>query len=277
MGALGFPPLHGALGEAGGNGAAALDGGGTDFYSLRIVEGSLPGHCQLPGVAFGSGGLRPAVPLVSEHIPDRLRCQRVGLVGAAQRQDSAGVCFLKQRVSAVPALGGRDLPAQRGAVPDHGGNAQLGELPGVDGGRMDKEDAARILVNDISQHIVDDLCLAYLGRGHENDVADLRVAEGVHDGPEIGRPAGAPQPRLSAGLRGEVPLALRPLGHRQVLRRFHPGQDFGSDTVQLPDIPATRRHPHHLPNPSAPGHAPHTWRGHTGTGPNPSSPRRPPV
>ena len=183
MGALGFPPFHGALGETLGDVAAPPDGGGADLHRLGVVEGCLPRHGQFPGVTLGAGGLRPAVSLIPEHIADGLGGQGMGLVGAAQRQDAAGIGLLEQGVPAVPALRGGDAPAHGGAVPDHGRDAQLGELPGVDGGRMDKEDAAGVLVDDVSDDVVENLRLSHLGRGHKNDMADLRIGESVHDGP----------------------------------------------------------------------------------------------
>ena len=216
----------------------------------------------------------------------------MGLVGAAQRQDAAGIGLLEQGVPAVPALGGGNPPAHGGAVPDHGRDAQLGELPGVDGGRMDKEDTAGVLVDDVPDDVVDDLRLTHLGRGHKNDVANLRVGEGVHDGPEVRCPAGAPEARLGTGFGGKVPLALRPLGDGQVLWWLHPGQPPGDGLHQPAGRPVGfyfspppfasvirhRSHSHALPaSPSAPERARHISPGHRCRRTSPSSPGRPPA
>ena len=210
VGTLHAPPLHCPLIEGIRNGAAALDGGGADLHSFGIVECDLPGHSQLPGVALLPGGLRPTVPLITDDIPDGLGGQGVGLRGAAEGENAAGVGLLKNGVAAVPAFGGGYLPAQDRRVPQHGGNAQLGILLRVNGGGVDEQDGAGVLVNDVSDDVVLQFRFSHLGGGHQNQPPDLRVGEGVHDLPEVGRPADAVGSDLRAALRGQPPLFLGP-------------------------------------------------------------------
>ena len=152
--ALGFPAFHRPFGIAVRNRADILDSGGADLHRLSVVERGLAGHCQPPGVALVSGGRGPTVPLVTQHIPDRLRRQGVGLGRAAHGQDTAGVSLLKHRVPAIPALGRGHFPAQRGTIPNHWRNTELGILFSVNGSGMNVENTAWVLVDDVADNII---------------------------------------------------------------------------------------------------------------------------
>ena len=154
MRAAAHPALHSAFGIAFCDNAGALDGGGRNLNSLGIVECGLSGHSQPPRVTFDACAGRPAVSFVTEHIPYRLRCQRVGLGRPAHRQDAAGVAFLQNRVGAVAALGVSHSPPQCRAVAYHGGNAQLAILLGIHGRGLDKQDAAGVTVDDVAHAVV---------------------------------------------------------------------------------------------------------------------------
>ena len=268
VGTLHAPPLHRPLIEGIRNGAVPFDGGRTDFHSLGVVEGDLPGHCQLPRVPLFPGGLCPAVALIADDVPDRLRCQGVGLCGAAERENAAGVGFLKDGVAAVPAFGWGYLPAQGRSIPDHGSDAEFGILLRVDGRGVDEQDGAGVLVYDVSNDVVLQLGFSHLGGRDQDLPPDLRVREGIHDLPEVRRPADAVGAGFRAAFRGQTALFLRPLRYRQILRRLHPGQYFREQLVQPPDFCAIR-HPRHLirwvPISSCCAPAPHIFGGHTDT------------
>ena len=154
---------------------------------------------------------------------------------------------------------------------------------------MDKENAAGVLVDDVPDDVVEDLCFTNLGCGHKDDMADLRIGESVHDGPEIGGPVGAPQTRLGAGFGGKVPFALRPFGNGQIFWGLHSGQSPGDGFHQpagrlvgrcfsLPSLSPVTHRPllHALPaSPSAPGRAQHTSSGRRCRRTIPPSPNRP--
>ena len=72
MRAAGFPPLHRAGRVGVFNGAGVFDGGRGHLSAFRVVECRLPRHRQIPRVALVTGGQRPAVALVAQHIADRL-------------------------------------------------------------------------------------------------------------------------------------------------------------------------------------------------------------
>ena len=270
MRAAAHPALHSAFGVAFCNNAGALDGGGRNLNSLGIVECGLSGHSQPPRVTFDACAGRPAVSFVTEHIPYRLRCQRVGLGRPAHRQDAAGVAFLQDRVGAVAALGVSHSPPQGRAVAYHGGNAQLAVLLGVHSRWLDEQDAAGVTVNDVAHAVVHQLGFANLRGGHHHKMVNFRVAKGVHRFSQVWGAARAPCADLGAGFTGQLAVLFSPLGNGHILRGLHAVQHLGKYGVQPLDVGgATHRHPRGLsrPKPSAPAPVPHRLSGHSGTAP----------
>ena len=156
----------------------------------------------------------------------------MGLCGAAQRQDAAGVGLLENGVAAVPAFAGGYLPAQDGCVPQHGSDAQLGILLRVNGGGVDEQDRAGVLVNDVPDDVVLQLGFSYLRGGDQDQPPDLRVGEGVHNLPEVGRPGDPVLTNLRAALRRQPALFIGPFRNGQVFRRAHPRHHLGEQFVQ---------------------------------------------
>ena len=186
---------------------------------------------------------------------------------------------MQNGIAAVTALGVADLLSQRGAVADHRRDAELGILLCVNGGRVDKQDRAGVLVDHIADTVIEKFRLADLGRGHHDDVPYFWVGPCIHRLAEIGGAFGAPRSGLCGALGRQAAILLRPFGHGQVVRRLHAGQDFPDDGIQ-PLYPLAGlfllyeparfliRHRHHarcqLPRPSAPGRAPRISLGHSG-------------
>ena len=99
----------------------------------------------------------------------------MSLCGAAHCEHTTGERLLQNGVSAVPALGILHLAPQCLAVPDHGRDTQLGVFLGVDGRRLDEEDAARILIYDVADAVIDEFALANLRRSDHDNATHLRI------------------------------------------------------------------------------------------------------
>ena len=153
VGALGFPALHTALVEALFDSAGAFDGRGRDFHSFRVIERCLPCHSQIPRIALSSSGCGPAIPFVSDDIADWFRGEGVCFRGTAEGKDAAGVSFLQEGIAAVAAFGNDDFPPQGWTVPDHRRDTEFGKFFRVNRGRMDKENTAGVLINDVPDNI----------------------------------------------------------------------------------------------------------------------------
>ena len=196
LGAAVAPAFLCALVEAGLDVAGALDGRGRDLDGLGVVEGRLTGLGQRPRVALGAGARGPAVTLVADDVACGGGCQRRGAVGAGQREHTARERLLEDGVAAVLGLDIVHLCLQGLAVPDHGSDTQPAELPGVVDGRVDVEDAAGVLVDDVADDVELELRLADLRGGHHDYFVHLRIRKGPHGLLEVRGALGTPRAGL---------------------------------------------------------------------------------
>ena len=243
--------------------AVAFDGRRRDGDAHLVVEGGLPGLGQLPRIALCAGTDRPAVQLVADDIPDRHRGQRGGTVGAAHRQHAAGVALLENGVAALPALRVCDLAFQHLAIPHHRSDAELGELLRVLDRRMDVQDRARILIDDVADGVQLELALADLGAGDHDDQLQLRVGKGIHRLFQVRGAGCAPRSRLCAALRRQASFSVCPLRYGNIFRSHKAGDGRGDRSVELFFIAAILPHPLHRSTSAAPSRACGTRRDHT--------------
>lgn len=100
-------------------------------------------------------------------------------------------------ISGIPAFCVHQVPQYRG-VPEHGGKAVLGKgLPHVKG-RLHIHNGRRRVFHIVANGVEDDVGLSDLRRTLNYYLWDMRVPNGVHDLPLVGRFAGMPPPRLRA-------------------------------------------------------------------------------
>ena len=165
--------------------AVALDGRGGDLDRLGVVE------CGL--TCFGQ---RPAVALVADDIAGRRGGQSRGTVGAGQGEHPARERLLEDCVATVLSLDVVHLRLQGLAVADHRGHAEAAELPGVVDGRVDVEDAAGVLVDDVADDVELELRLADLRGGHHDYFVHLRIRKGPHGLLEVRGALGTPRAGL---------------------------------------------------------------------------------
>ena len=176
--------------------AVALDGRGGDLDRLGVVECGLTCFGQCPRVALGAGAGRPAVALVADDIAGRRGGQSRGAVGAGQGEHPARERLLEDCVAAVLGLDVVHLRLQGLAVADHRGHAEAAELPGVVDGRVDVEDAAGVLVDDVADDVELELRLADLRSGHHDYFVHLRIRKGPHGFLEVRGALGTPRAGL---------------------------------------------------------------------------------
>ena len=176
--------------------AVALDGRGRDLDRLRVVECGLTCFGQRPRVALGAGAGRPAVALVADDVAGGRGGQSRGAVGAGQGEHTARERLLEDRVAAVLGLDVVHLRLQGLAVADHGGHAEAAELSGVVDGRVDVEDAAGVLVDDVADDVELELGLADLRSGYHDYFVHLRIRKGPHGLLEVRGALGAPRAGL---------------------------------------------------------------------------------
>ena len=169
--------------------AVALDGRGGDLDRLGVVECGLTCFGQRPRVALGAGAGRPAVALVADDIAGRRGGQSRGAVGAGQGEHPARERLLEDCVATVLRLQGL-------AVADHRGHAEAAELPGVVDGRVDVEDAAGVLVDDVADDVELELRLADLRGSHHDYFVHLRIRKGPHGLLEVRGALGTPRAGL---------------------------------------------------------------------------------
>ena len=177
---------------------------------------------------------------------------------------------MQNGIAAVAALWIADLLTQRGAIADHRRDAELGILLCVNGGRVDKQDRARVLVDHIADAVIEKFGLADLGCGHHDDVPHLRVCPCVHRLAEVRGALGTPGAWFGSTLGRQAAVLLRPFGHGQVVRWKHSGHCLGNDLVQ-PDGCEPTRHRCHAPTSRAvPSRAPRISLGRSDTRPAPA-------
>ena len=176
--------------------AVALDGRGGDLDRLGVVECGLTCFGQRPRVALCAGAGRPAVALVADDIAGRRGGQSRGAVGAGQGEHPARERLLEDCVATVLGLDVVHLRLQGLAVADHRGHAEAAELPGVVDGRVDVEDAAGVLVDDVADDVELELRLADLRSGHHDYFVHLRIRKGPHGLLEVRGALGTPRAGL---------------------------------------------------------------------------------
>ena len=207
------PALHGAGGVGLLDRARVFHCRRRYLAGLCVVKGGLSSHGQIPGIALRSGARRPTVALVAEHVADWLGREGVRLGGAAHRENAAGIGFLQDRVAAVAALRRRDLFLELRTVAEHRGDTELGVLRGVSVCRVDKQDRAGVLVDDVADTVVQKFGFADLRRGDHHDMPHLRIVEAVHRLHEVRRPGVAPRAGLGRGFSGQAAVLRRPFGY----------------------------------------------------------------
>lgn len=176
---------------------------------------------------------RPAVALVADDIAGRRGGQSRGAVGAGQSEHTARERLLEDRVSAVLGFDVVYLRLQGLAVADHRGHAEAAELPGVVDGRVDVEDAAGVLVDDVADDVELELGLADLRGSHHDYFVHLRIRKGPHWLLEVRGALGTPRAGLGRAFRGEAAVLVGPLVHGQTLRRGEAFDRSGDGGIEL--------------------------------------------
>ena len=178
---------------------SAFDGRSRTFKALCVIESSLTSHSQVPRIAFFTGRSGPAVTLITENISHRHGCQCMRFCTSAHDQHPTGIAFLQHRVVA----GSFCIPHQfleDFRVPEHGPDSQLAVLLRIVNRRLDQEDAPGILVDHVSDHVVERFTLADLRRRHNDDMTDVRIIPGVHNLLQVRCTARSPFARFSGCL-----------------------------------------------------------------------------
>ena len=94
----------------------------------------------------------------------------------------------------------RGLVIERRRIPHHWGQAVMAPGLGHINGRLQYHHGCRVLVDKVTDYVVDYFCLAYLGARHNYNGFYGRVGHGVHDFALVFGPACSPPPWLRARL-----------------------------------------------------------------------------
>ena len=180
-------------------------------HRLFVPKGCLSLLGQGKRVALRSGACRVAVNLVCQQHLDRTAGKAGRAVRAHDGDVAAGEILLHDGVAGIAAFH-VDLVPQLRRVPYHGRKPVFGKgLPHVQR-RLHHEDGGRGVVHVVAQRVQDkSVGLADLRRAHDHHLADVRVADCVHDLPLIRGLVRVPAARLRAALRRQHPVSVCPL------------------------------------------------------------------
>ena len=149
----------------------------------------------------------------------------------AHGQDATGVRFLQDCIAGIAAFRRGHLLPEGWAVSEHGRNTELGILLRVNGRGMNKQDRARVLVDDVANAVIQKLGLTNLRCSHHDDVPHLGVGKCVHWLLQIWGTGSAPRAGFGGTLRRQAAFDFCPLADREIVRRRHAGQSLAHRSV----------------------------------------------
>ena len=189
-------------------------------HRLFVPKGRLSLLGQGKRVALRSGAGRIAVNLVRQQHLDGTAGKARCAVRAHDGDVATGEILLHDGVAGIAAFH-VDLVPQLRRVPYHGREPVFGKGLSHVQRRLHHEDGSRGVVHVVAQRIEDEsVGLADLRRAHDHHLADVRVADCVHDLPLVWCLVRVPAPRLRAALRRQHPVSVCPLRKRQSRGRF---------------------------------------------------------
>ena len=212
------------------NSAVAFDGRRRNHDGLAIPESRLAFLCQVQRITLCSCAFGVAVYLVSQQHFDRAAGKARRAVRSNDGYVTTDEVFLHHCVSGESAFD-INQPFEARRVTKHRGNSIFGKRLAHIEGRLHTHDGSRGVVHVVGQHVQNerigfpDLC-----RRHYHYFPDVRIADGIHNGPLVRSLIRVPSARFRAGLGGQHPVLVRPLADCQRRWRF---QLLQNDRKQL--------------------------------------------